>query len=63
MCVCAMVLQLSLLELEQDSVIVATSSFVFGEHISAQQQIGFVVIMLLAWISSMTCTAFELWNL
>eukprot|EP00437_Effrenium_voratum_P032389 CAMPEP_0181474740 /NCGR_PEP_ID=MMETSP1110-20121109/40818_1 /TAXON_ID=174948 /ORGANISM="Symbiodinium sp., Strain CCMP421" /LENGTH=334 /DNA_ID=CAMNT_0023599943 /DNA_START=66 /DNA_END=1067 /DNA_ORIENTATION=+ len=29
----------------KDSVIVATSSFVFGEHISAQQQIGFVVIM------------------
>jgi len=29
----------------KDSVIVATSSFVFGEHISTQQQIGFVVIM------------------
>eukprot|EP00434_Breviolum_minutum_P007711 symbB.v1.2.006801.t2/scaffold409.1/size210228/4 len=29
----------------KDSVIVATSSLVFGDHISAQQQVGFAVIM------------------
>lgn len=29
----------------KDSVIVSTSSLVFGDHISPQQQVGFVVIM------------------